>query len=106
VALLGLGYDGSVNPTSYLNAWKHLLDVSFAGGNAWAPRLSGTAPKPGAILIAADDISTADGLDPGSLQRVLAAPRKGDAYLVESKLYAPGSKPAARNQLSAANLPH
>jgi murein DD-endopeptidase MepM/ murein hydrolase activator NlpD len=106
VALLGLGYDGAVNPTSYLNAWKHLLDVSFAGGNAWAPRLSGTAPKPGAILIAANDISNADGLDPGSLQRILAAPTKGDAYLIESKLYAPAGKRAARNQLSAANLPH
>jgi murein DD-endopeptidase MepM/ murein hydrolase activator NlpD len=106
VALLGLGYDGAVDPTSYLNAWKHLLDVSFAGGNAWAPKLSGAAPKPGAILIAANDISTADGLDPGSLQRVLAAPRKGDAYLVEANLYRPARKPAARNQLSAANLPH
>jgi murein DD-endopeptidase MepM/ murein hydrolase activator NlpD len=106
VALLGLGYDGAVNPTSYLNAWKHLLDVNFAGGNAWAPRLSGAAPKPGAILIAATDISTADGLDPGSLQRVLAAPRKGDAYLTESKLYPSSRKPAARDRRSAANLPH
>jgi murein DD-endopeptidase MepM/ murein hydrolase activator NlpD len=72
VGLLGLGYDGAVNPSSYLLAWKHLQDVSFAGGDAWAPLHSlGSAPKPGAILLAATDISTADGLVPGSLQRAI-----------------------------------
>jgi murein DD-endopeptidase MepM/ murein hydrolase activator NlpD len=72
VGLLGMGYDGAVDPTSYLTAWKHLQDVSFAGGNAWAPfRGASAAPKPGAILISASDISVADGLDPGSLQRVM-----------------------------------
>jgi murein DD-endopeptidase MepM/ murein hydrolase activator NlpD len=107
VALLGLGYDGAVNPTSYLEAWKHLQDVSFAGGNAWAPRLAGTAPKPGAILIAANDISTADGLDPGSLQRALApVALKADAYLLKSTTFTSSGKPAAKKKLSAANLPH
>jgi murein DD-endopeptidase MepM/ murein hydrolase activator NlpD len=73
VGLLGLGYDGAVNPTSYLLAWKHLQDVSFAGGDAWAPLHSlGNAPKPGAILLTATDISTADGLVPGSLQRAMS----------------------------------
>ncbi len=72
VGLLGLGYDGAVNPTSYLLAWKHLQDVSFAGGDAWAPlQSSGNAPKPGAILLTATDISIADGLVPGSLQRAI-----------------------------------
>jgi len=72
VGLLGLGYDGAVNPTSYLNAWQHLQDVSFAGGDAWAPLHSlGNAPKPGAILLAATDISIADGLVPGSLLRAV-----------------------------------
>jgi murein DD-endopeptidase MepM/ murein hydrolase activator NlpD len=72
VGLLGLGYDGAVNPTSYLLAWKHLQDVSFAGGDAWAPLHSlGNAPKPGAILLASTDISIADGLVPGSLQRAI-----------------------------------
>jgi murein DD-endopeptidase MepM/ murein hydrolase activator NlpD len=75
VGLLGLGYDGVVNPTSYLLAWKRLQDVSFAGGDAWAPAHSiGNAPKPGAILLAASDISSADGLDPGSLQRAVRPP--------------------------------
>jgi murein DD-endopeptidase MepM/ murein hydrolase activator NlpD len=107
VALLGLGYDGAVNPTSYLNAWKHLQDVSFAGGNAWAPRLAGTAPKPGAILLAANDISTADGLDPGSLQRALEPVAvKADAYLIKSRTFSPAGKPAAKKRTRAADLPH
>jgi murein DD-endopeptidase MepM/ murein hydrolase activator NlpD len=72
VALIGLGYDGAVNPTTYLLAWKHLQDVSFDGGNAWAPLQSiGNAPKPGAILLTVSDISNADGLVPGSLERAV-----------------------------------
>jgi len=72
VGLIGLGYDGAVDPTTYLLAWKHLQDVSFAGGNAWAPLHSiGSAPKPGAILLTASDISSADGLVPGSLERAV-----------------------------------
>jgi murein DD-endopeptidase MepM/ murein hydrolase activator NlpD len=72
VGLIGLGYDGAVDPTSYLLAWKHLQDVSFEGGDAWAPQHSlGSAPEPGAILLNATDISTADGLVPGSLERAL-----------------------------------
>jgi hypothetical protein len=31
----------------------------------------GNAPKPGAILLSATDISSADGLVPGSLQRAI-----------------------------------
>jgi murein DD-endopeptidase MepM/ murein hydrolase activator NlpD len=72
VGLIALGYDGAVDPTTYLMAWKHLQDVSFAGGNAWAPARSlGSAPRPGAILLTASDISSADGLVPGSLQRAM-----------------------------------
>jgi murein DD-endopeptidase MepM/ murein hydrolase activator NlpD len=72
VGLIGLGYDGAVDPTTYLLAWKHLQDVSFAGGNAWAPLSSiGNAPKPGAILLTVSDISSADGLVPGSLERAV-----------------------------------
>jgi murein DD-endopeptidase MepM/ murein hydrolase activator NlpD len=108
VALLGLGYDGAVDPTSYLLAWKHLQDVSFAGGNAWAPRLAGTAPKPGAILIAANDISTADGLDPGSLQRALAPVAvKADAYVIKSTTFSPAGRPGAKKRPRAApQRPH
>jgi murein DD-endopeptidase MepM/ murein hydrolase activator NlpD len=88
VGLIGLGYDGAVNPTTYLLAWKHLQDVSFAGGDAWAPLHSlGNAPKPGAILLTASDISSADGLVPGSLVRaVRPLIVRGDNFSSNSKL--------------------
>jgi murein DD-endopeptidase MepM/ murein hydrolase activator NlpD len=88
VGLIGLGYDGAVNPTTYLLAWKHLQDVSVAGGDAWAPLHSlGNAPKPGAILLTASDISSADGLVPGSLERaVRPLIVRGDNFSSKSKL--------------------
>ncbi len=78
--LLYLGYDGAVNPTSYLTAWQHLQDIDFAQVAGWAPPISATssAPKPGAILLSQTDISTADGLDPSSLRRALKQPGKSD----------------------------
>ena len=37
-SLLFLGYDGAVDPTPYLDAWRHLQDVRFPAGVAWAPQ--------------------------------------------------------------------
>jgi murein DD-endopeptidase MepM/ murein hydrolase activator NlpD len=73
VGMLYLGYDGAVRPYPYLMAWQHLQDIEFAQVAGWAPPVSptSTAPKPGAILLSSSDISTADGLDPGSLERAL-----------------------------------
>jgi len=73
VGMLYMGYDGAVRPYPYLVAWEHLQDVDFAQVAGWAPPIApeSTAPKPGAILLSSSDISTADGLVPGSLQRVL-----------------------------------
>jgi len=73
VGMLFMGYDGAVNPTAYLMAWRRLEDLEFARVAGWAPPISPTssAPKPGAILLSSTDISTADGLDPGSLERAL-----------------------------------
>ncbi len=73
VGLLYLGYDGAVNPDEYLNAWQRVQDVKFAQVAGFAAPVTSvsTAPKPGAILLSATDISTADGLDPGSLKRAL-----------------------------------
>jgi murein DD-endopeptidase MepM/ murein hydrolase activator NlpD len=88
-ALLFLGYDGVVDPTPFLDAWRRLEDIRFPSGTAWAPALAphSHAPVPGAILIQAKDISSADGLDPGSLQRVLApASAEGGAAPVASEL--------------------
>ena len=73
-SLLFMGYDGAVNPTPYLNAWKHLQDVRFGNVAGWLAQtgISDPAPKPAAILLQVSDISEASGLDPGSLQRAMA----------------------------------
>jgi hypothetical protein len=76
VALLPMGYDGVINPYKYLLAWRRLEDVTFAAGRGWAPPVpaNATAPQPGAFLLGSADISSASGLDPGALERALAAP--------------------------------
>lgn len=80
VALLFLGYDGVVDPTPFLEAWKHKQDLNLAGIVGWTPSVSGaSAPKPGAILLQSSDISRASGLDPGSLQQALAEARAQSA---------------------------
>ena len=78
VGMLYLGYDGAVRAYPYLTAWKRLEDVDFAKVAGWAVPISptSTAPKPGAILLSSSDISTADGLDPGSLERALRRANK------------------------------
>ena len=67
VSMLGLGYDGAVNPTSYLESWRRLTEQSAAAVQADA------APRPGAILLSASDISTASGLERGSIVRAFEA---------------------------------
>ncbi|HEU6444460.1 MAG TPA: M23 family metallopeptidase [Gaiellaceae bacterium] len=76
VSLLYRGYDGSaVPPYPYLMAWKRLTDLPFTAVAGWAPPFadSSRAPKPGAILLQSRDISSASGLEPGSLRRALRA---------------------------------
>ena len=65
-ALLGLGYDGVVNPYPYLLAWHERRDEAFGAALA-----AGPAPAPGAYLLEADDISTVSGLEPGGIARAL-----------------------------------
>jgi hypothetical protein len=70
--LLGLGYDGVVNPYRYLSAWRRLADAPFdvaAGGPA-----RGGAPPPAAVLLDAQDISTAGALDAEALAEILTMP--------------------------------
>jgi murein DD-endopeptidase MepM/ murein hydrolase activator NlpD len=93
VALLGLGYDGAVNPTPYLDAWRRLQDIRFSATGAWLPGLirlnASRAPEPGAILLQVTDISSANGLDPGSLRRAMAPVTPGgDALADDSTLSA------------------
>jgi murein DD-endopeptidase MepM/ murein hydrolase activator NlpD len=88
VGLLPLGYDGVVNSFPYLSAWRRLQDVSFAAGRGWAPPVpaSAKAPWPAAVLLGSTDISSASGLEPGSLERALTAPvsAEGDGALLRA----------------------
>jgi len=88
VGLLPMGYDGVVNGFPYLSAWRRLQDVSFAAGRGWAPPVppAATAPRPAAVLLGSTDISTASGLEPGSLERALVAPvsSEGDGALLRA----------------------
>ena len=73
VSYLYLGYDGAVDPTPYLDAWKHETSLPSPIPGGWVPAVPGirAAPEPGAILLGESDISTASGLDPSSLQAAL-----------------------------------
>jgi len=51
VGLLGLGYDGAVDPTSYLDAWTHLQNIRFDAAACWSPATNAAAPKAGAVLL-------------------------------------------------------
>ncbi|HEX3268574.1 MAG TPA: choice-of-anchor P family protein [Gaiellaceae bacterium] len=92
-SLLFMGYDGAVDPTSYLRAWQHLQDVRFLPNVAgWVPTVvTDPAPRPAAILLQVSDISEASGLDPGSLQRAMAArgARGAEGQLVRSLGFRP-----------------
>jgi murein DD-endopeptidase MepM/ murein hydrolase activator NlpD len=72
--LLGLGYDGVVNPYEYLRAWQDRRDEAFHIGGSL-----GGAPAPAAGLLGGEDISTASGLDPEAVERALALPALGEA---------------------------
>jgi len=74
VAYLSLGYDGAVDPTPYLRAWQHQKDLYLAQVAGYLGGIAGVAPKPGAILLQANDISQANGLDPASLRRAFFTP--------------------------------
>ena len=88
VGLLPLGYDGVVNAYPYLSAWRRLEDIAFAAGRGWAPPVppNATAPRPAAVLLGSTDISSASGLEPGSLERALTVPvsAEGDGVLVRA----------------------
>jgi len=85
--LLSLGYDGAVDPTSYLRTWKHLTGVGAFVSSSF---------EPGAVLLQATDISSGNGLEPGSLARAFAPLSKAGevALLAGTRLpVAPGSAP-------------
>ncbi len=74
--LLQRGYDGAVDPTKYLDGWRHLKYLRYRDAAGWTPRVvSAAAPKAGAVLLQSTDISAASGLDPASVARALAPAR-------------------------------
>ncbi len=85
-SLLFMGYDGAVNPTPYLDAWKHLQDVRFSNVAGWLAQtgISDPAPKPAAIVLQVSDISEASGLDPGSLKRAMARRSGGEGQVARA----------------------
>lgn len=75
LGLLPRGYDGAVDPSSYLRSWRHALNVRlFAATGATPPLPTEVAQKAGAILLQGTDISSASGLDPASISRVVGTP--------------------------------
>jgi murein DD-endopeptidase MepM/ murein hydrolase activator NlpD len=68
--LLWMGYDGAIDPYPYLTAWLRLDDLAFG---SWTPE-PGPAPKVGAVLLQADDISDLSGLGDGTLTSHLIVP--------------------------------
>ena len=92
VDLLALGYDGVINPYEWLLAVRRLEDVRFIAGAGWAPTAGqrSTAPNPGAYLVSSSDISTASGLEPGSLRRAMNE-KSADGVLAEEQAPPPAS---------------
>jgi len=70
-ALLGMGYDGVIDPYPYLLAWQRLDDASFDTTGLIPP--GEKAPPPAAVLLQADDISSLSGLDPAGFEGVLTS---------------------------------
>ena len=98
VSLTSQGYDASaVNPTTYLLAWQKLKDVPIVGVAGWAAPIApaSRAPRPGAILLQVSDISSASGLEPGSLRRVLRQPHSLTADGGLAGLNSPSPPPQA-----------
>jgi murein DD-endopeptidase MepM/ murein hydrolase activator NlpD len=52
IGLIDRGYDGAVDPTSYLHGWRRLKYLRFDAAADWTPTvLAANAPKPGAVLV-------------------------------------------------------
>jgi hypothetical protein len=68
-ALLGLGYDGVINPYTYLLAWQAQQDRDFS---ITIPVEE--APQPGVVLLEGNDISAVSGLDADAVARAFESP--------------------------------
>jgi murein DD-endopeptidase MepM/ murein hydrolase activator NlpD len=104
VSLLSLGYDGAVDPFSYVSSWRrldHALDGVSAGlGVAGAS----AARAPGAFLLGYTDISSASGLSPGSLEHTVENAAVAAAPLVESEGHEADTETIATPQSAAGRM--
>jgi hypothetical protein len=73
-----MGYDGVVNPYTYLLAWRRAADADLGFDlGAWkAP--PGEAPPPAAVLLLYEDISTVGGLALEEFASFFALPDFGE----------------------------
>jgi murein DD-endopeptidase MepM/ murein hydrolase activator NlpD len=71
VSLIYLGYDGAVDPTTYLQSWKRIQNLPFPIATGWAPSPPGIvkAAEPGAMLIGTTDIASTAGLSAAKPRR-------------------------------------
>ena len=69
-ALLGLGYDGVVDPYRYLLAWQAEQDLGGVQGVAAPPPVL----QPSAVVVQAEDIASVSGLEPDGLLRAFELP--------------------------------
>ena len=79
-----------------------LQDIHFSAAGAWLPGLvrltASRAPEPGAILLQVSDISSASGLDPGSLRRALAPVAPGATMRSPTALEPVGERERGRSR--------
>lgn len=94
VQFLYLGYDGAVDPTSYLDGWTREQTLPFPVAGGWVPQIPGgrLPPEPGAILLGMHDISSANGLDPATLRRAVRPLPRADLM----QTIVPSSSPRGR----------
>jgi murein DD-endopeptidase MepM/ murein hydrolase activator NlpD len=89
VRLLGRGYDGAVDPTTYLDRWRRApndVRLEAAAERIASARPTGKAPKPGAILLEQTDISGA----------VMSTFTEGEGGPLLPRLQPPASLPPVR----------
>ena len=76
--LLWMGYDGVVNPYTYLLAWRRAADADLGfGAGGWKPP-PGQAPPPAAVLLLYEDISSVSGLVLGEFASFFELPDFGE----------------------------
>jgi murein DD-endopeptidase MepM/ murein hydrolase activator NlpD len=84
--LLGLGYDGVVNPFGHLTAWRRLEDAPARPQAVLPPDLPSepspaadlpSVDEPAALLLGAADIASVSGLDLDGLESALTFPELG-----------------------------